>query len=115
MAKITVANNKTRLFVNFVSEDKKRASGSSGSYVNQAGERVFQGSVTVFFDEKFDGTVPAKGDFVEVSGDLVIQPRKDKPEELSATYNVRFKNQVTQLEKPAKKSEAPAAAEGDDI
>ncbi|MBU9199958.1 hypothetical protein KTD31_00895 [Burkholderia multivorans] len=115
MAKITIANNKTRLFVNFVSEDKKRISGSSGSYVNQAGERVFQGSVTVFFDEKFDGTVPAKGDFVEVSGDMAVQTRKDKPEELNATYNVRFKNQVTQLEKPVKKAAAPADGGSDDI
>ncbi|KVP16947.1 hypothetical protein [Burkholderia ubonensis] len=110
MARITIGNNVTRGFVNLVAD--KRLIVGTGSYQNRDGEKVFKESVTVFLDDKFDGDVPAKGDYVEVSGDLVVQPRKDNADQLNATYNVRFKNQLVKKEAP-KKAEAPAGADND--
>ncbi|WP_060192432.1 hypothetical protein [Burkholderia ubonensis] len=110
MARITIGNSKVSGFVNLVAD--KRLIIGTGSYNDRNGEKVFKESVTVFLDEKFDGEIPAKGKYVEVSGDLVVQPRKDKPEELNATYNVRFKNQLVEKEAP-KKADAPAEAGAD--
>lgn len=110
MARITIGNNVTRGFVNLVAD--KRLIVGTGSYQNRDGEKVFKESVTVFLDDKFDGDIPVKGDYVEISGDLVVQPRKDKPEELNATYNVRFKNQLVKKEAP-QKAAAPAEAGAD--
>jgi hypothetical protein len=116
MARINLGNNSTKGYVNFVSPDNKRIVIGTGSYKNAQDETVFKGSVTVFFDAKFDGEIPAKGDFVQVSGDLSVQPRKNDAEQLDATYNIRFKNQLTKTEAPAKRdTTAPAGAEGDDI
>ena len=53
-------------------------------------------------DEAFDGNVPEKNDYVEVSGDLSVQPRRDKPDELNATMNVRFKSQVLAKDPPTR-------------
>ncbi len=111
MARITVGNTQISGFVNLV-QDNRIVIGT-GSYQNRENEKVFKESVTVFLDEKFDGVTPAKGDYVRVSGDLVVAPRKDNAEQLNATMNVRFKNQLVKAEAP-KKAEAPAAA-GDDI
>jgi hypothetical protein len=73
----------------------------------------------VFFDDKFDGVVPEKGDYVEVSGDLTVQPRKNAEDQLNATYNVRFANQLEKKTAPVKKetteTPAPAGDGGDDI
>ena len=110
MARITIGNNVTRGFVNLVAD--KRLIVGTGSYQNRDGEKVFKESVTVFLDDKFDGDIPVKGDYVEISGDLVVQPRKDQPEELNATYNVRFKNQLVKKEAP-QKAAAPAEAGAD--
>jgi hypothetical protein len=107
MARITIGNSVVRGFVNLVAD--KRLIVGTGSYENRDGQKVYKESVTVFLDDKFDGEVPAKGEYVEVSGDLVVQPRKDKPEELNATFNIRFKNQLVKKEAP-KKAEAPAEA-----
>jgi len=41
---------------------------------------------------------------VEVRGDLSVAPRKDKADELSVSMNVRFADQLTKLENPAKKT-----------
>ena len=108
MARITIGNSKVTGFVNLVAD--KRIIVGTGSYVNGSGDKVFKESVTVFFDEKFDGEVPAKNDYVEISGDLTVQPRKDNAEQLNATFNVRFKNQVVKKEPPAKKADASATA-----
>jgi len=115
-ARITIGNSKVTGFVNLVSDDNKRLIVGTGSYQDRSGNKVYKESVTVFLDEKFDGDVPAKGEYVEITGDLVVSPRKDKPEELNATFNIRFKNQLVKKEAP-KKAEAPAEAAGghDDI
>ncbi|KVP75106.1 hypothetical protein WJ96_04900 [Burkholderia ubonensis] len=110
MARITIGNNVTRGFVNLVAD--RRIIVGTGSYTNGAGEKVFKESVTVFFDANFDGEIPAKGKYVEISGDLTVQPRKDNADQLNATYNVRFKNQVVEKEAP-QKAAAPAGAGAD--
>ena len=110
MARIQIGNTKIQGFVNFV--DGNRLIIGTGSYTNKTGEKVFKESVSVFMDDKFDGTAPAKGDYVEVRGDLSVAPRKDKPEELSVSMNVRFADQLTKLEAPVKKS-AGADADAD--
>jgi len=110
MARITIGNAKITGFVNLVAAG--RIIVGTGKYQNRDGQDVFKESVTVFIDDKFDGDVPAKGDYVEVNGDLVVQPRKDNAEQLNATFNVRFKNQLAKTEAP-KKKEAPAAAGAD--
>lgn len=102
MARIQIGNTKIQGFVNFV--DGNRLILGTGSYTNKSGEKVFKESVSIFLDDKFDGATPAKGDYVEVRGDLSVAPRKDKPEELSVSMNVRFGDQVTKLEVPAKKT-----------
>ena len=112
MARITIGNSKITGFVNLVAAG--RIIVGTGKYQNKDGQDVYKESVTVFIDDKFDGETPAKGDYVEVSGDLVVSPRKDKPEELNATYNVRFKNQLVKAEAPKKKeAAAPAGADSD--
>lgn len=113
MARITIGNSKVTGFVNLVSTDGKRIIVGTGKYQDRDGKDVFKESVTVFIDDKFDGDVPAKGKYVEVSGDLVVTPRKDKPEELNATFNVRFKNQLVEKEAPQKKADAPATTDSD--
>lgn len=110
MARITIGNSKVSGFVNLVAENRLIV--GTGSYTNRDNEKVFKESVTVFLDAKFDGEIPAKGDYVEISGDLVVAPRKDKQEELNATFNVRFKNQLVKKEAP-KKADAPAEAGAD--
>ncbi len=110
MARITIGNIKISGFVNLVAENRLIV--GTGSYQNKDGEKVFKESVSVFLDEKFDGEKPAKGDYVNVSGDLVVAPRKDKPEELNATMNVRFANQVVKTEAPKAKAPAATADEG---
>jgi hypothetical protein len=112
MARITIGNSKITGFVNLVAAG--RIIVGTGKYQNKDGQDVYKESVTVFIDDKFDGETPVKGDYVEVSGDLVVSPRKDKPEELNATYNVRFKNQLVKAEAPKKKeAAAPAGADSD--
>ncbi len=106
MARITIGNTTVNGFVNLVAD--KRLIIGTGSYQNKDGEKVFKESVTVFLDDKFDGQVPAKGDYVKVSGDLVISPRKDNADQLNATFNVRFKNQLTKAEAPTKREAAGA-------
>lgn len=116
MARIQIGNAKVAGFVNLVAEDKSRIVVGTGSYENRDGQKVFKESVTVFLDSAFDGTVPEKGKYVEISGDLTVQPRKDHTDQLNATFNVRFKNQLVEKEAPTKKADAPAPAEqGDDI
>ncbi|MBK3780133.1 hypothetical protein G3A43_07670 [Paraburkholderia aspalathi] len=117
MARITIGNTKSTGFVNLVSDDKKRIVIGTGSYTKGDGTKVFKESVTVFFDEKYDGEIPAKGDYVEVSGDLTVQPRKNAEDQLNATYNVRFANQLEKKAAPVKKetTTAPAGDAGDDI
>lgn len=110
MARTTIGNTVITGYVNL--KNGNRIIVGTGSYNNKDGDKVFKESVTVFIDEKFDGDVPEKGDYVRVSGDLVVSPRKDKPEELGATMNVRFKNQLVQAEAP-KKAEAPAEQDSD--
>jgi len=110
MARIQIGNTKVQGFVNFV--DGNRLILGTGSYNNKSGEKVFKESVSVFLDDKFDGTAPAKGDYVEVRGDLSVAPRKDKADELSVSMNVRFADQLTKLENPAKKT-AGAGADTD--
>ena len=112
MARITVGNTQVSGFVNLVAAGRLIV--GTGSYTDKGGEKVFKESVTVFLDDKFDGDTPAKGDYVRVSGDLVVTPRKDKPEELNATFNVRFKNQLVKTEAPTKAAApAPAGADSD--
>lgn len=112
MARITIGNSKITGFVNLVAAGRLIV--GTGKYQNKDGQDVYKESVTVFIDDKFDGETPVKGDYVEVSGDLVVSPRKDKPEELNATYNVRFKNQLVKAEAPKKKeAAAPAGADSD--
>lgn len=108
MARITIGNSKVTGFVNLVAAG--RIIVGTGSYQNKDNEKVFKESVTVFIDDKFDGETPAKGDYVEVSGDLVVSPRKDQPEQLNAAFNIRFKNQLVKKEAPQK---AAAAAPAD--
>lgn len=110
MARITIGNTQVSGFVNLVAE--KRIIVGTGSYQNKDGEKVFKESVTVFIDDKFDGEVPAKGDYVKVSGDLVVTPRKDNADQLNGTFNVRFKNQLVKAEAP-KKANADAGADAD--
>lgn len=111
--RITIGNVSINGFVNFVAEDGKRFVLGTGSYTPKgATEKVFKESVTVFTDDKFDGKVPSKGDYVKVQGDLSISPNRNKPEELNSTMNVRFANQVEQAEAPRAKAAAPAG-EGD--
>lgn len=110
MARITIGNSKVTGFVNHVAAG--RIVVGTGKYQNKEGQDVYKESLTVFLDDKFDGVIPAKGDYVEVSGDLVVSPRKDKPEELNATFNVRFANQLVKKEAP-KKAEAPASSDSD--
>lgn len=114
MAKrITIGNSNVSGFVNLVADGRIMI--GTGSYQDKDGNKVFKESVSVFLDQKFDGQVPEKGDYVEVRGDLVVSPRKDKPEELNVTMNVRFANQVAKKEAP-KKADAPAGAPaGEDI
>lgn len=106
MSRITIGNSVISGFVNLVAENRLVV--GTGSYQNKDGNKVFKESITVFLDDKFDGTAPAKGDYVKVSGDLVVAPRKDKPEEMNATMNVRFKNQLEKTEAPRAKSAEPA-------
>lgn len=108
MAKrITIGNIQVSGFVNFVQEG--RIVLGTGSYVAQ-GTRVFKENVTVFFDQDFNGTVPAKGKYVEVRADLVVQPRKDKADELNVTMNIKFANQIAEREAPTKR-DAPASSD----
>lgn len=88
-------------FVNHV--DGNRAIVGTGSYTDKSGTKVFKESVTLFIDEKFTGHKPAKGDFVKVSGDLTVGPRKDNAE-LAGTINVRASFQLEKAEAPAKKA-----------
>lgn len=119
MARITIGNIGSKDqpgingFVNFVSEDKKRFVVGTGSYTDKDGNKVYKESISVFVDDKFNGQVPAKGDYVGLSGDLTISERKDKAGELQATMNVRFGNQVVKLEAPKAKEAAPATEGGD--
>ncbi len=106
MARITIGNTTVNGFVNLVAD--KRLIVGTGSYQNKDGQKVFKESVTVFLDDKFDGDVPAKGDYVKVSGDLVVSPRKDNADQLNGTFNVRFKNQLVKAEAPTKREAAGA-------
>lgn len=112
MARIQIGNATVSGFVNLVAD--KRIVVGTGSYEKE-GQKVFKESVTVFLDDKFDGEVPAKGDYVQVNGDLVISNRKDKPDELQTTVNIRFKNQLTKKDAPKAKAPAAESAGGGDI
>jgi hypothetical protein len=111
MAKLIIGNTKLNGFVNFVAGNRLVV--GTGSFTTNGGEKVYKESVTVFKDDKFDGGELEKGDYVTVSGDLVISERKDKPEELQATVNVRFANQLVKTEAPKKKESADAPASAD--
>jgi len=116
MARIVIGNAIVKGFVNHVSDDGKRLVIGTGSYQNRSDEKVFKESVTAFLDDKFDGEVPKKGDYVQVSGDINVAPRNDKPEQLNVTFNVRFKNQLVKVDAPQKaNAETPAEAGSDDI
>lgn len=105
MARITIGNSKVTGFVNHV--EGNRVVIGTGSYTNKEGEKVFKESVTAFLDDKFPAeSIPAKGDYVLVEGDLVISTRKDKEDQLQATYNLRFANQMVKTDAPAKKEVA---------
>lgn len=108
MNRINVGNATITGFVN-LTEGNRLVIGT-GSYTAKDGAKVYKESVTVFLDEKFNGEVPAKGDFVQASGDLVISPRKDKADVLQATMNLRFANQLVKTEPPKAKSDS---GEGD--
>lgn len=108
MARITIGNTAVKGYVNFVTAGRFVV--GTGSYTNKENEKVFKESITIFTDDKFDGEVPAKGDYVQVSGDIIVSPRRDHEDQLNATMNVRFKNQVTKLEAPTKKEGAPETA-----
>lgn len=113
-SRITIGNTVVKGFVNLVAE--KRLVIGTGSFNDKDGKKVFKESITVFLDDKFDGDVPAKGDYVQVSGDLSVSPRKDNADQLNATMNVRFKNQLEKTEAPkAKSNEGADAAAGRDI
>lgn len=107
--KIIIGNAAISGFVNLVSDDKKRIVIGTGAYTGRDNVKVFKESVTVFLDEKYDGVIPVKGDYVEVTTDVNVSPRKDKPEDLNATMNVRFANQLVKKDAPQKR-EAPAGA-----
>lgn len=115
MAKrITIGNSVISGYVNLV--DKGRIMIGTGSYQDKDGNKVFKESISVFMDQKFDGKVPEKNDYVEVRGDVIVSPRKDKPEDLNVTMNIRFANQLVKKDPPAKKADAPAEAPaGEDI
>jgi hypothetical protein len=106
MTRITIGNTKVSGFVNQVAAGRILV--GTGSYQNRDGAKVFKESISVFLDAKFDGTIPEKGEYVTISGDMIVQPRKDKADELNATMNVRFANQLVKTEVPTK---AAAAAE----
>lgn len=104
--RITVGNATVKGFVNHVAAGRLVV--GTGSYEGKDG-KVFKESVTVFLDEKFDGKVPEKGDYVKIEGDLSIAPRRDNADQLNATFNVRFKNQLEKIDAPKAKSSEPAA------
>lgn len=127
MAKrISIGNLVLTGFVNMVDAGKRRATIGSGSYKDASNNTVFKQSITVFADAKFDGVLPAKGDYVKVRGtDMSITAREDKlvaligadaaalvsenlSDLLNVTYNVRFKDQLEQQEKPVARSAAAA-------
>ena len=111
MAKVIIGNNTFNGFVNVVADN--RVVVGTGSFVDNGGTKIFKESVTVFKDAKFDGGKVEKGDYVTVTGDLVISPRNDKPEVLQATVNVRFANQLVKIEAPKKREAADAPASAD--
>lgn len=111
MARITIGNSKITGFVNLIADGRFVV--GTGSYNDRDGNKVFKESVTVFTDSKFDGKVPEKGKYVQISGDMVVSPRKDDAEKLNATMNVRFANQVEELEAPKAKAPAESAPAGD--
>lgn len=115
MAKrITIGNSVISGYVNHKAEGRIMI--GTGKYQDKDGNDVFKESVSVFLDQNFNGKVPEKNDYVEVRGDLVVSPRKDKPEDLNVTMNIRFANQLVKKDPPAKKAEAPAGASaGEDI
>lgn len=97
--RINIGNTKISGFVNHVAAGRFVL--GTGSFTPRGStEKVYKESVTVFLDDAFDGESPEKNDYVEVSGDLSVQPRKDKADELNATMNVRFKSQVMAKEPP---------------
>lgn len=104
MARITIGNTTITGYVNLVAE--KRIIVGTGSYTSKTGEKVFKESVTVFLEDKYDGVMPNKGDYVKVQGDLVVTPRKDNPEQLNGAFNVRFGNQLQVIDAPVRKTEA---------
>lgn len=113
MNRITIGNTVIAGFVNFVQGNRLII--GTGSYKTKDQTTVYKESISVFLDEKFDGETPAKGDYVKVSGDLVVSPRRDKPEELNATMNLRYANQVVKAEAPRSREAAAAPANSDDI
>ena len=99
--RINIGNTKISGFVNHVAAGRFVL--GTGSFTPRGStDKVFKESVTVFLDEAFDGNVPEKNDYVVVSGDLSVQPRRDKPDELNATMNVRFKSQVLAKDPPTR-------------
>lgn len=100
--KITIGNAKIQGFVNQVVDGKRLLIGT-GSYKNGNNETVFKESISVFIDPAFNGTLPEVKQYVEISGDLNVQPRKDNAEQLNGTMNVRFANQITVLPTPQKR------------
>lgn len=111
MARIIIGNVTVSGFVNLVAAG--RIVIGTGSYQAKDGTKVFKESVTVFLDDKFDGEVPSKGDYVKVSGEMQVSPRKDQADQLNATVNVRFANQLEKQAAPTKRAEATESS--DDI
>lgn len=104
MARIVIGNVTVTGFVNLVAAGRLIV--GTGSYQAKDGSKVFKESVTVFLDDKFDGEMPSKGDYVKVSGEMHVSPRKDQPDVLNAALNVRFSNQLVKQDAPVKRTEA---------
>lgn len=80
----------------------------TGSYTTREGEKVFKSSITVFMNDKFTGEKPAKGDWVNVSGDLQVSEWNGQTQ---FTFNVRFANQLVKIDPPKHVVEAQAKAD----
>lgn len=111
----TIGNVSFKGFVNVV--DGRRLTIGTGSYLDRDKNKVYKESISVFLDDKYDGIIPAKGDYIQIKDvDLNMTARKDKPDapEYSGAVNVRFANQVEKLEIPQKRESAPAGNAADD-
>ncbi|WP_087864890.1 hypothetical protein [Comamonas thiooxydans] len=109
----TTGNVSFKGFVNVV--DGRRVTIGTGSYTDRNDNKVYKESISVFLDDKYDGHMPAKGEYIFIKDvDLNFTARKDKPDEYSGAVNVRFANQVEKLETPQRREAAPAGNASDD-